>query len=307
MNTASPSANGIAIDYDNLIHLTTLALGEQLTTVEIPTLTTRGKVNAPPDLQALGIKELVATGYSGFKTSPPGRRHNIGVAIAKFNGLLVQPGAIFSFGEHLGEVDGSTGYVKELVIREGETIPEYGGGVCQVSSTLFRAMLFGGFPIIERYPHSYAVTYYAYPLGWGLDATVYPPSVDLKFKNDMPTSILIQSFAEGNEATFKFYGTKDGRTVTMDGPYITDRKPAPPPIIVKTDTLPPGVKEKKDTAHNGFTATWYRTVTYPSGHPAIQPSLENPTPSNIQSDTIISKYIPWPERWLEGKASEVTP
>lgn len=311
------ATDGIDIDYDTLTHLVNLALAENLTTVEIPTITTKGRVNAPPDLQALGIKELIAAGYSGFKSSPPGRRHNIGVAIKRFNGLLVQPGETFSFGEHLGEVDGSTGYVKELVIREGETIPEYGGGVCQVSSTLFRAILFGGFPIVERHPHSYAVTYYAYPLGWGLDATVYPPAVDLKFKNDMGTAILMQAWAEGNEATFKFYGTKDGRTVTMDGPYITDRRPAPPPITVQTDTLPAGVKEKKDTAHNGFTATWYRTVTYPMGHlaatsataPGVTVSLSNrdaaASPPLILKDTIISPYIPWPERWLVGREAAI--
>jgi vancomycin resistance protein YoaR len=94
----------------------------------------------------------VAEGYSNFFGSPPNRIHNINVAMQAFDGLLVAPGEEFSFGENLGEVNEETGYKKELVIKEGKTIPDYGGGVCQVSSTLFRAAFFGGFPITDRKP-----------------------------------------------------------------------------------------------------------------------------------------------------------
>lgn len=289
--------DGLEIDYDIFNNFLNLALKNSLNRVEIPLKTTKGQVYAPESLQELGITELVATGYSNYWGSPYNRRHNIAVAIEQFNGVLVESGAIFSFGDVLGVVDGSTGYAKELVIKENETIPEYGGGVCQVSSTLFRAILFGGFPIVERKAHSYAVSYYAYPLGWGLDATVYPPAVDLKFKNDMAHPILIQSYVEGNDAYYKFYGTKDDRIVGMDGPYTGNHAAAPDPIYTVTSELKPGVIEQKDTAHNGFTASWNRTITYPEGH------LEHPDGATI-TETIVSPYAPWPAKYNVGEGTE---
>ena len=284
------ATDGIQINQSKLIKLLELALNRNIATVEIPLIKTPGRVTVTQALRERGITELVTTGYSGYFGSPYNRQHNIKTAIARFNGALVEPGATFSFGEILGEVDGSTGYVKELVIREGETIPEYGGGVCQVSSTLFRAILFSGLAIVERHPHSYAVSYYAFPLGYGLDATVYPPQVDLKFLNDMKTPILIQAYQDGFEAYFKFYGTKDGREVAMEGPYISNRQSPPPPIYIETTDLDPGQKKKADSAHSGFTAEWGRTVTYLDG--------------KTTTDTIISPYTPWAEKWQVGVEKE---
>ncbi len=289
--------DGLAIHYGNLTEFLNIALDQAIQQVEIPFETTRAQVNSPEELQELGIQELVVTGYSNFWGSPYNRRHNINVAMEQFDGTLIEPGATFSFGDQLGLVDGSTGYAKELVIKENETIPEYGGGVCQVSSTLFRAILFGGYPIVERKAHSYAVSYYAYPLGWGLDATVYPPAVDLKFINDSNHHLLIQSYTEDNDAYFKFYGTKDGRTVDMDGPYISDRATPPDPIYEVTSELEPDIIEQKDTAHNGFTATWSRTVIYPENHPEH-------IDGHTTTESIISPYQAWPAKYLVGEGTE---
>lgn len=162
----------------------------------------------------LGIKELVSTGYSNFSGSPTNRRHNIRVGAEKFNGLLIKPGDTFSFTAHLGEVDASTGYLPELVIKDNETIPEYGGGLCQVSSTAFRAALNAGLPIIARKAHSYPVSYYK---PYGTDATVYVPNPDLKFKNDTGAHILIQTRIVGNYLYFDFYGTKKNISVKFAG------------------------------------------------------------------------------------------
>ncbi len=291
------AVNGLSLDYETMLEMLNYALNNGLKRVEIPLITTEGEVNVPESLQELGITELVVIGYSSFYGSTYNRMHNIGVAIAKFDGVLIAPGETFSFGEQLGPVDGSTGYTKELVIKEGETIPEYGGGVCQVSSTLFRAILFGGFPIDERKAHSYAVSYYAYPLGWGLDATVYPPAVDLKFTNDSDTHLLIQTYTDGYLATFKFYGTKDGRAVAMDGPYISDRVGAPAAIYEVTPDLEAGVIDQVDSAHNGFTASWTREVTYPVGHP-IYPD------GYVKTEPIISPYVAWPAKYLVGEGTE---
>ena len=284
------AVDGLEVEQKNLKRLVEIALNKGISGVEIPLRRTPGKVIAPPALKALGITELVSVGHSGYAGSPYNRQHNIRVAIGAFDGVLVAPGETFSFLKQLGPVDGSTGYAKELVIKEGETIPEYGGGVCQVSSTLFRAAVFGGFPIVQRHPHSYAVSYYSWPLGWGLDAAVYIPGVDLKFTNDTNHHILIQAYQEGVQAFYKFYGTKDGREVVMDGPYISNRRGAPPPVITYTDELAPGQRVKKDSAHNGFTATWHRTVTYPDGR--------------IEEKSFVSPYKPWAEKWLVGEESE---
>lgn len=291
------ATDGLNIDTDTLLYMLDYALNKGLKRVEIPLKITPGEVSAPEALKEMGINELVATGFSGFSGSPYNRMHNINVAIKRFDGVLVAPGETFSFGNQLGVVDGSTGYAQELVIKEGETIPEYGGGICQVSSTLFRAILLGGFPVNERHAHSYAVAYYAYPLGWGLDATVYPPTVDLKFTNDSDTYLLMQAYTDGYFATFKFYGTKDGRAVTMDGPYISNRAGAPPAEYIVTPDLAPGVIKKVDTAHNGFTASWNRTVAYPIGH-SLYPD------GHTQTEAFVSPYTPWSAKYMVGEGTE---
>lgn len=175
------------------------------------------------DTNNLGIKELVAEGISGFKGSPNNRRFNIAVGIEKMKGVLIAPGDTFSFNDNLGPVDGENGFLPELVIKGNNTIPEFGGGLCQVSTTTFRAAMNAGLPILERRNHAYAVQYYS---PQGTDATIYPGSVDLKFRNDTPGTILIWPYEKDkNTLVFDFYGTKDSRQVTLDKPVITDRQP----------------------------------------------------------------------------------
>ncbi|OGI26278.1 MAG: hypothetical protein A3J76_04570, partial [Candidatus Moranbacteria bacterium RBG_13_45_13] len=172
------------------------------------------------DLDKYGIKELVGEGVSNFRGSPKNRIHNIGVGAAKFNGVLVKPGEEFSFIKTLGPVDKSTGYLPELVIKVDKTIPEYGGGMCQVSTTMFRAAINSGLKITARTNHAYPVQYYA---PQGLDATVYIPKPDLMFVNDTPNYILVQTRIEGTQLFFDFFGTSDGRQTKIVGPFVTSR------------------------------------------------------------------------------------
>ena len=169
----------------------------------------------------MGITTLLATGESNFAGSPNNRRHNITVGAAKFQGVLIGPEDIFSFNEALGDVGPKEGYLPELVIKQGETIPEYGGGLCQVSTTAFRTAVLAGLEVTERKNHAYAVSYYA---PQGTDATIYPPHPDLSFKNNTPAYILIQTKIEGNKLYFDFYGSDDGRKVQTKGPVIYDRQ-----------------------------------------------------------------------------------
>ena len=173
-------------------------------------------------IENLGIREKIGSGASDFSGSPAARVHNIKLGALKMNGVLIKPGEEFSFVENLGEVGPKEGYQATYVIKNGATFPEYGGGLCQVSTTTFRAAMYAGLKITERFPHSYPVHYYN---PQGFDAAIYGPHPDLRFMNDTKGHVLIQSYVKGNKLYFDFYGTSDGRSVKLIGPEIYDSKP----------------------------------------------------------------------------------
>ncbi len=250
---------GRKLDTAKAAFLIKKAIEEKLNYVNLPLIKDYPEVTIPEELQKKGIVELVSSGETDFKGSPPNRINNIQVGLARFNGTLVEPGKEFVFGDILGPVDETTGYKKELVIKGDRTVPDYGGGLCQVSTTMYRAVLSGGFPVTQRKNHTYAVSYYS---PTGLDATVYPPTVDLKFINDSPGAILMQSFTLGTKAYWNFYGTRDERKVHLIGPYYRDHTPPPPAKTEYTAKLKPGEKETLGHAVPGLFASWYRQVTY---------------------------------------------
>lgn len=243
----------------------------------LPPATTLAETNS------LGINALIGRGESDFSGSPKNRRHNIGVGASKFDGLLVKPGETFSFLKHLGEVNQATGFLPELVIKGDETIPEFGGGLCQVSTTAFRAILRSGLPVVERRNHSYRVVYYE-PAG--SDATIYQPYPDLKFTNDTKGHIFIDTYIIGNKLYFDFYGTDTGRKVELEGPYVFNVTGYPDPIYIDTTTLAVGEIKQIDTAHRGADAVLYRKIFEGS--------------KLIKTDTFRSHYIPWPAKYLRG-------
>ncbi|MEI8096612.1 MAG: VanW family protein, partial [Candidatus Moraniibacteriota bacterium] len=187
--------------------------------ISLPTEVTAPKLMTS-DRERLGLKELVGEGRTNFAGSPKNRVYNINRALEQFQNIIIAPNEEFSFVKYLGDVDGEHGYLPELVIKNNETIPEFGGGICQVSSTVFRAAIYSGMKITARRNHAYPVRYYT---PYGMDATVYVPKPDLTFINNTPGAVLVQSTVEGSNLTFRFYGTKDGRTVTIDGPHILER------------------------------------------------------------------------------------
>jgi len=175
---------------------------------------------ATDNIDNMGITSLLATGESNFHGSTQSRIHNITVGAAKFNGALVGPGDTFSFNSILGGVSAKEGYLPELVIKKGQTVAEYGGGLCQVSTTAFRAAVNAGLEVTERQNHAYVVKYYS---PQGTDATIYPPHPDLAFINNTPNYILMQTRISGTELFFDFYGTNDGRKVETEGPTVYER------------------------------------------------------------------------------------
>jgi len=220
----SPSEIGVRVDINKSVEKIARTLQDKsIGKISIELVLEKIDPNITTDnINSLGIKELLAEGKSNFRGSPKNRIKNIHVATQKFNGILIKPEEDFSFVTALGEVDGEHGYYPELVIKNDKTEPEFGGGICQVSTTAFRAAINGGLKITARKNHAYPVQYYNPP---GMDATIYIPKPDLKFINNTPGNILIQTKIVGTELIFQFYGTSDGRKVEVDGPHITERNP----------------------------------------------------------------------------------
>jgi len=219
----SLSEKGLELDENKSLEILTNYLKNKNTSnsIELPYQEIEPAI-AVNSVDNMEIDSLIGEGRSNFRGSPKNRVFNIKVASERFNGILIKPGENFSFVNVLGEVDGEHGYLPELVIKKDKTEPEFGGGICQVSTTAFRAAIYSGLEITVRRNHAYPVSYYN---PQGMDATVYVPRPDLRFKNDTPNYILIQTKIEGTELIFQFYGTSDGRKTTIVGPTILEKNP----------------------------------------------------------------------------------
>lgn len=264
-----------------------LAEKPQTISISIPIRVLKPKITTEK-ANNLGIKELIGEGTSLFQGSIPNRIYNITLAATRLNGILVAPQEIFSFGKALGDVSAFTGYKQAFIIQNGRTVLGDGGGVCQVSTTFFRALLNAGLPIVERHAHAYRVGYYEQDSPPGFDATVYVPSIDLRFKNDTGNYILIQTALDPTyeRLSFFLYGAKDGRQVTISKPIITNQTPAPPPLYQDDPTLAKGVVKQIDFAAPGATSTFTREVTK-NGKVII-------------SDKFVSNYKSWQAVYLRG-------
>ena len=234
----------------------------------------------------LGITELVQATTTYFYGSDAARKTNIRTAAEQYHGLLIAPGETFSMVEHIGDISLDNGYAEAWIIYGDQTIKGVGGGVCQVSTTLFRNAFFAGFPIVERHYHSYRVYYYEQNM-WGgndeslagLDATVYAPLVDLKFMNDTPYWLLMETYVYDNEIQWKFYSTSMNRVVDWNSTGLTNIEEAPEPKYVENDELPRGEIKQIDFEADGADVTIYRTV-YQDGQVYIQ-------------DNFVTHYSPW--------------
>lgn len=236
----------------------------------------------------LGIEEFIGEGKSDYTHSIPERVHNVILATSKFNGVLIPKNKILSFNETVGDISSLTGYQPAYIIKEGKTVLGDGGGVCQVSTTLFRAALNSGLPIIERHPHAYRVGYYENDAKPGLDATVFAPSTDLKIQNNTPAYILIQTEIDqaNNLLYFRFYGKKDNRKVELTTPVIWDVQSPPAPLYQDDPTLKKGVTKQVDFPAWGSKATFNYKVTYADG--------------KVMKDSFFSSYKPWQAVYLVG-------
>jgi vancomycin resistance protein YoaR len=249
MVIAKPSVTGQALDTAKaIVDIQKSILGDH--TVQLLLSETKPEIS-DANLAELGLTELIASGWSDASGSPVNRKHNYTVGTAKFNGVLIKPDEDVSFNKILGPVDASTGYLPELVILADKTVPEFGGGLCQVSSTAFRAALNAGLPILERHNHAYPIGYY---LPYGVDATIYLPTPDLRFKNDTGKSILIQTSVVGNKLFFDFYGTKKPGKVTFSG--NADATGA----VEVVEKVTSSITDRDIRGPKSFTAIFYRHI-----------------------------------------------
>lgn len=242
------------------------------------------------DPEKLGIRELLGTGWSNFSGSPTNRRKNIARAIEILDGTMVPAGETFSTVDTMGEIDGKHGWFPEMVIKGNETKPEYGGGLCQIGTTLFRGAMKSGLPILERQNHSYRVRYYDPP---GTDATIYGPHPDLKFKNDTGQPILIHAYQKGDELFFEFWGTSDGRKGDYSYPRTWNAVAPAPTKLVETLDLAPGKKKCTEIAHTGLDAEFTYTTKMADG--------------TERQQVFRSHYRPWQAVCLVGVEKLSTP
>ena len=242
------------------------------------------------DINEYGIEEFIAEGKSDFTHSIPQRVHNVILAASKFNGVLIPKGQVFSFDQTIGDISSLTGYQPAYIIKGGKTILGDGGGVCQVSTTLFRAALNAGLPIVERHAHDYRVGYYENDSQPGFDATVFAPSVDLKIKNDTPAYILIETEVdkEKNLLYFRFYGKRDNRKIEISKSTVYDVVPALETRYQDDPTLKKGVTRQVDFSAAG-SKTFFTYKVSNNGQTGI-------------NDTFYSVYRPWAAVYLVGTA-----
>ena len=220
--------------------------------------------------EELGITELITQTTTWFYGSSDARKHNIATAAANFYGIVVAPYEEFSFNKYLGSISEADGYTEGLIIVGGVTIEGIGGGVCQVSTTLYQTAFFAGFPIVERNPHGYMLGYYRDGAGHGMDATVYSPIVDMRFINNTPHHLLIENYynEETEALTFKFYSTSLGRTVEKELFDFENIVEAPTEDKwVYREEMEPGTVEQVDWATEGADVTVKRVVYNADGVP----------------------------------------
>lgn len=277
-----PAMPGLELDKEvSLDSINQGFLTDKKTEIEIAIKESAPKIKTE-DSNDLGIKELIGKGVSDFAGSHTNRIKNIKNAVNHLNGLIIPPGE-FSTVDAIGDVTAATGYFQEYVIKGDRTVPEYGGGLCQIGTTMFRVALYSGLPITERRPHSYIVSYYK-PIG--MDSTIYGPHPDLRFMNDTGHNILLRITIEGTILTFEFWGTSDGRKTEITDPQLYNWTAQPADRLIENPALKPGEKKKMESGRRGADAHFYRYIT---------------TPDGVKKEEIFrSHYVAWPNIYEVG-------
>ncbi len=300
LEVIQPAVIGRSLDVDATIDAINQTVTQGNHTIPMVFNYTNPEVGGDVTAEQLGIRELVSVESTYFYGSSAERIQNIETAASRFHGVLVPPGETFSMGDVLGDVSLDNGYAEALIIFGNRTIKGVGGGVCQVSTTLFRTVFFGGYPVEERYSHAYRVSYYEQtasgnvnPKLAGLDATVFVPVVDFKFTNDTPNWLLMETYvnAAARKLTWKFYSTSEGRTVEWDTTGLENVEEPPEPLYQENPELDKGEIEQVDWEAEGADVTVFRTVYRDS-----QVYIE---------DSFSTHYMPWRAVYEYGPGTKI--
>jgi len=227
-----------------------------------------------------GIRFHFGGGQSSFAGSPEFRVKNILVGANKIDQRYIEAGDEFNFGAYVGDIDKKNGFVPGLIISGGTLALEDGGGICQVSTTIFRAAYLSGLPITERHEHSHVVHYYD-PIG--LEATVYTPQKNFKFKNDTAKALFIQADYNAKKQTLRFdlFGVQPDREVTVSKPLLSNYQRAAEPTYSADPSVRLGRSRRIDVAERGVTVNISRRVKMAAGE--------------VRKDNLKSVYKPWGE------------
>lgn len=232
-----------------------------------------------------GITSHLGTGTSNYYGSNANRTANIHVGTKNFKDRLFE-GKVVSFNQMIGPISAKNGYLPGLVIAGDRTETGLGGGICQVSTTVFRTLYAAGLPIVERHSHSYQVFYYGKP---GLDATIYQPSMDLKMRNDTGGALWFQADWDDAEGglVISVFGKPRPEEVRILEPRTLKATPAPKDRFIFDAKLKPGEKKQVDWAQPG--AVTEVTRQFLKGGKVVR------------QDVLKSSYRPWPNIFLVGR------
>jgi vancomycin resistance protein YoaR len=291
LSIIAPGGAGRGLDASQALAQINAALAGGQRAIRLPLVALPPPVSET-NLASLGITAQVGLGVSSFSKSEQYRITNIRAGARQMNGILIPPGGSFSFNDNLGAVTPENGFVEGYAIIQNRTQKEWGGGLCQVSTTVFRAAFWGGLPITERHEHSFRIGWYE-ELGEppGLDAAIFTGVQDLRFTNDTGGWLLMQSAVDldRQRLSIAIYGAPTDRSVAMDY-KILERTPAPTePVYVDDPTQPVGTERKSDTARGGLRVDVYRTVRAGG--------------RLLSSDTFHTTFKPWPDIYVRGTGS----
>jgi vancomycin resistance protein YoaR len=267
-----PSVDGAALRADEFASAVEAGFFDRQGPVAVPVVVTKPTIDAN-NLDALNINSLLGRGDSNYGGLNVERDTNIEVATGYLNGTLVPPGEEFSFNGAIGEITKEMGYVESGVIVNGRASTDDGGGVCQVSTTVFRAAVFGGLPITDWAEHTQRLPVYERD-GWsaGFDASILQwaggsPDEwgDLKFENDTGGYLLVQAWTDYPYLFVEIYGNDDGREVDISDASVWEGTSFPPDLEVVNGSLPAGSMMQTEWPRKPAEAAFVMTVTYADG------------------------------------------
>ncbi len=299
LRIAEPGSPGWRLEQEAAVQAISSTLqvehsGPGVRTLSLPVAEVQPQITAE-NLGELGIQELVGRGQSSFVGSAQYRITNIKAGARRMDGVLIAPDEEFSFNTQLGAVNAESGFVQGYAVIGNRTQLEWGGGVCQDSTTVFRAAFWAGLPITERHAHPFYISWYdrfglgEYGNGAGLDAAIFTGVNDLKFVNDTGNWLLMQTVVdEVNQVlTVDLYGTRPDRTVSIEGPFVSNVTPPPAaPVFVDDPTRPSGTSYQSDVAREGRDIMIYRIIS------------ENGV--EVRRDEFLTRFRAWPNVIVRG-------